>query len=79
MVQNLAHLHDTYDSCLDQKLTILFDVLMRSFLFNLQFGLKRDIDVYAEFFAIKTLNVGLIRMRKDRTTEFTSELLGFSV
>lgn len=51
MVQDLTHLHDTHDGRLYQQLSVFFDVLMRGFLFNLQFSFQWDVDVDAEFFA----------------------------
>lgn len=45
MIENFTHFHDTYNSCLYQKFSVLFNVLMCGFLFDLQFGFKRDIYV----------------------------------
>lgn len=59
MIENFAHFHDSNDSRLYQELSIFFNVFMCGFLLNLQFGLQRDVNVYAIFFAIEK-NVQLI-------------------
>lgn len=60
MVQSLAHFHDPHNRCLYQNLAILFDVFMGRLLLYLQFCLKWEVDVDAEFFAEKSEVVKLI-------------------
>lgn len=53
VIESLTHLHDSDNCSLDQHLAVLFDVLVSRLLFSFLFGLDREIDVDAEFFAGK--------------------------
>lgn len=52
VIEHFSHLHNAYNGCLNEHLTIFFDVLVCHLLFCLLFRFQWEVDVDAEFLTI---------------------------